>query len=285
MSVGIVAKYPWEAISNLGIKEPPCVFIFTDSRVSNNYGPIDNLRLAKQRVFSDNLIVCYTSSNIYVTTSALDRVEGAPTTSGIGSTSTHRDVRRIGKFIAEEHKKYGGITELIAVIWQKHYPAPQMFDVMPPKYEPEPRQGGIGIGDDKVLSRFKELFRNPPPGVLQMIESAELLKSYPSLLEKIPLETTLPPVIPSFEAAAEPEIGAALTQAIEEVNSTTVGYPLEINRMTKQGIVPRGMSIRRIAIGRWERLTAGQGELTLPRKSPKVSKRLKGRNSAVQLFP
>ena len=283
MSVCIVAGFPWQAIRALGIEGPPCAFVFTDCRVINRYGPIGRVRLAKQRVFSDNLVVCYTSTDVFVTTRALDGIEGAPTTSGRGSISTERDVRRIGEFLKKEHTTYGGFTELIAIVWQKSYPFPQIIAVMPPAYDPKPQHGGVGIGDDQVLRRFKEVLRNPPPGVLQVLESGALLKRYPKLSERLPPGVTL--ATPSCEGPAETEIGVALSQAIEEIVSPTVGYPLEINRVTKQGIISRGMSVRRKATGSWEKLTPGPGELSLPSNPPQRSDRPKGRRKALQLFP
>lgn len=223
MSVGLAAIFPWQAIIDLGIEVPPCAFVLTDSRVTDKRGPINHVRLAKQRIFSNNLIVCYTSSNVSVTTGALDQVAGAPTTKGTGSMSTARDIRRIGQFLQKDHTRFGGITELITIVWQKYRIVPEMFEVMPPAYQPNPRQRGIGIGDGRVLQRFKEVLRDPPPGVLQRIESAKLLKQYAKLFAKLPPGATLR-IIGSFEGSAEVEIAAALSQAIEEVASIGVGF-------------------------------------------------------------
>ena len=277
MSVGIVATYPWQAILSLGIEGPPCAFIITDSRVSfkvgEKYVPNDHLQLSKQRVFSDNLIICYTSVNLYVTTRALDIAENA---------SAKPSVKRIGEYLKQEHEQYGGLTELLAVVWQANSPVPQLLELMHPDYVPKPRQGIVGIGDRYVLERFKELFQNPPPSALQLVESAELAKNHPKLFENLPSGAIQ---IDSFEKQTVAEIGAALTQAVEEANSDTVGYPLEINSLSKQGLVPINISIRRKDIGTWERVSAESKDLSLPSNPPQHSERQKGRTSAVQLIP
>ncbi len=55
------------------------------------------------------------------------------------------------------HEKWGGLTELLAVVWHRDKQSPQILELMPDTYEPRPRHGVIGIGDDAVLRRFKEL--------------------------------------------------------------------------------------------------------------------------------
>lgn len=277
MSVGIVTIFPWQAILSLGIEGPPCASIFTDSRLSfkvgEKYVPIDHLQLSKQRVFSDNLIICYTSVNLFVTTRALDRAENA---------SAKPSVKRIGEYLKQEHEQYGGLTELVAVVWRANSPVPQMLELMHPDYMPKPRQGIVGIGDRLVLERFKELFQNPPPSALQLVESAEFAKKHPKLFENLPPGAMR---IDSLEKQTVAEIGAALTQAVEEASSDSVGYPLEINWLSKQGLVPINISIRRNDTETWERVSADPKDLSLPSNPPQYSEREKGRGSAVQLIP
>jgi len=167
-------------------------------------------------------------------------------------------------------------------VWRANSPVPQLLELMHPDYMPRPRQGIVGIGDSHVLERFKELFPNPPPSALQLVESAELIKNHPKLIENLPPGAIR---IDSIEKQTIPEIGAALTQAVEETSSDTVGYPLEINSLRKQGLVPINISIRRKDTGTWERVSADPKDLSLPSNPPQHSERQTGRTSAVQLIP
>jgi len=283
MSVCVVGKYPWQAVRECGIDNPYSVFIVSDSRVGvpgrriTSYRPLPP-KMAKQRVLSDNLVVCYTSSNIFNTTAAIDRVQGAPTTNGPGSISTVRDIRRIGEFLRKEHKA-GGLTELIAVIWEKHYPVPNIFEVMPKKYKPKERKGVIGIGDRRVLRCFEDVFRNPPPGLLQVLEANELRRA---------LKHPPPGLDTSPEQPRPIESGNDLFGALDTVmkkmdeSYSTVGYPLEYRELTNKGIELHQAIIRRKPRD-WDKVTAKPGELILPPGAPKKSKRETRNLTAVQL--
>ena len=88
MSVCVVGKYPWQAVRECGIDNPHSVFVLSDSKVIDDYGALPH-KMAKQRVLSDNLVVCY-AGHILNTTGAIDRVQGAPqpALSKSGSNST-----------------------------------------------------------------------------------------------------------------------------------------------------------------------------------------------------
>ena len=281
MSVCVVGKYPWQAVREYGIDNPYSVFIVSDSRlvfpdpqIANSYRPLPH-KMRKQRVLSDNLIVCYTGSNANKTTAAIDRVQRAPTTNGPGSLSTVRDIRRIGEFLRKEHEA-GGFTELIAVIWQRRYPVPQVFEVMPKEYRPKAREGVIGIGDHSVLQRFLDVFRNPPPNLLQVLESNELLRQ---------LKHPPPGVQTSPEQPRPRESGIELFRALRTVMDEgwpTVGYPLEFKELTNKGIEPISAVIRREP-GQWDKVTAKRGELTLPLSARVKGEPSTGNRTAVQL--
>lgn len=280
MSVGIVAIYPWQAIHSLGIEGPPCASIFTDTRVSykigDDYVPDDRIQLSKKRIFSNNLIICYTSNNITVTTRALDSAEA----------SAKPSVKRIGEYLKLEHKKHGGLTELLAVVWRANSPVPQMLELVHPDYKPKPRQGGVGIGDSRILQRLMELFQNPPRCALQLMEAAKLVKNHPKLFGRLPPGAVSIDTDSLAEQSAV-EIAGELTQAIEEVSSDTVGYPIEFHLVTQQQginlISSRQLMIRRKS-ETWEKVSADPNDLSLRSKPLQPSERIKGSTSAVQLF-
>ncbi|HEX3036972.1 MAG TPA: hypothetical protein VHT73_17935 [Thermodesulfobacteriota bacterium] len=235
--------------------------------MSDTEGYIYPILAPKQLGFSQNLVACYTSSHLYATIAALDKVIET------------KDVKKIGKSLKEIHAKYGGITELIAVVWRRPNFVPQILEVMPPEYKPKPRTGIMGIGDRRVLQRFKELFREDPSDSCpieptpQMIENISKAVGYP---------VTFGSRFPIGQAFAQ--IAGAFSQAIEEVNSPSVGLPIQITMITKTGIYSREALIRR-SEGVWGRFTARREELALPTNEPTVINQQTDRRTAVQLFP
>jgi len=93
MTVCVVAEYPWMAVKSFGGLEPPAGIVCTDTRVTS-YARKTMVRadnnerywLAEQRTFGDNIIACYTSNNVDVTTAALDRVERGADVKSVGKS-------------------------------------------------------------------------------------------------------------------------------------------------------------------------------------------------------
>jgi len=67
--------------------------------------PLDIL-LAKQYDLSQNLVVCYASSNVDATVRAVVRCAGTS------------NVRRLGEVLRESHERYFGVTEMLACVWE-----------------------------------------------------------------------------------------------------------------------------------------------------------------------
>jgi hypothetical protein len=244
VSVCIVAQYPWRAVATLigaeGAEppgfEPPGLIMCSDTLVvkGQSLEPFDFL-LAKQYGLSRNLIVCYTSSNVDGTMRALLRCAGTS------------NVKRLGSILRECHTRYGGATELLACVWSTGGHAPQILEVMPPSYEPRPRTGIVGIGDRKVLKKFKDVFTK---------EVEHILKVY------------VPPSEPFGNrfsiGSAIGFITAALSDAIEEAKSPTVALPVHTLTITKRGYSPF-QALERSAgnPGTWRPLTTQTEKLSI----------------------
>jgi hypothetical protein len=172
MTVCVVAEFPWLAVKSLAGSQPPAAIVCTDTRVVLKGKEIavraDNNEpywIGKQRTFGDNLIVCYTSANIDVTTAALDRIKSGA------------DVKSLGRSLFRFHRQYGGFTELLTVVWPHDADKPQILEVMPPLYEPRPRSGIVGIGNPQVLERFtSELDETPSSLVWPIPTEAEVIE-------------------------------------------------------------------------------------------------------------
>jgi len=236
MSVCVVAQYPWKAVTTLIGSEPPGLIMCSDTLIveGRTLKPFDFL-LAKQYGLSPNLIVCYTSSNVDATLRAVLRCAGTS------------DVKRLGRTLRESHDKYGGATELLACVWSKGGHSPQILEVMPPAYEPTPRTGIVGIGDRKVLKRFKEVFTE---------EIEHICKVY------------VPPSAPFGNrfsiSSAIAFITAALSDAIEEVKSQTVALPVHSLTITKEGFRPyHALEHSPGNPGTWRQLTTPTDKLSI----------------------
>jgi hypothetical protein len=222
MSVCVVAEYPWRAIKQLvGTNGPPSVIMCSDTRLC--VGPAHlAVPLSKQYGFSRNLAVCYTSSNVEITTRALDECAGTS------------NVKRLGASLRDLHADYGGVTQLIAVVWTTGHP--RILEVMPPSYVPKPRSGIVGIGSLAVLRRFRELFLEDPSSYCPLEVTPEMLSGlskalgYPVTLDdfgsRFPIEQAMV------------NIATALSEAIESVNDRTVALPLQITKINKEGYTP-----------------------------------------------
>ena len=166
MSVCIVAEYPLP--SKMVGGRPVGVIVCTDTKGLSAAGRPLAVLLGKQRPVSQNIMVCYTSSNFSVTSTALNY-----------SSDRRISLRRLGRNLQSHHGRWGGLTELLAVVWHRDREAPQVLELMPDAYEPTPRHGIIGIGDTNVLDRFQELLgnhiqsQNPIPWTAEGLENFE----------------------------------------------------------------------------------------------------------------
>jgi hypothetical protein len=122
--------------------------MWTDTRLSTSFGrPVTKL-WRKQRPISENIMVCYTSMNYSATVDALNN-----------SMSRRVSLKTLGQNIRHHHAKWGGFTELLAIVWHQDREAPQILELMPDAYKPKPRTGIIGIGHDDVLKRVEAMIQ------------------------------------------------------------------------------------------------------------------------------
>jgi hypothetical protein len=161
MSVSIAAEYPWNAIRDLAAPDPRAVIVYCDTRVvGRNRRPLPHFA-AKFRRVGGSIFVTYTSSHFFATTKALNEV------------TNRADARQIGDKLKQYHGKFGGATELLAVVWGDGVKL-QPLGVMPPDYLPRPVSGIVGIGDRGVLSHFRPNFVERPPNRIPV--TPEMLK-------------------------------------------------------------------------------------------------------------
>jgi len=218
---------------------------------------------SKQRLLAPNILVCYTTNN------------GAATTLALNSNWGARNLKRIGAALRETHERYGGLTELIAVVWRKRIP-PQILELMPPHYVPRSRTGVIGIGDPAVLEWFRLNFRAAPDP--PYVPSTEELESLSRAVGS-PVTYSVPPY--TIDEAAL-NVGAALSEGIRQAGGITVGLPIQV--MT----VARG-AVRTIPITSttdlktWEDLTVDPSGVRVPAPNPPVVAKDPRPRSASQL--
>ena len=117
MSVCIVAEYPFPTGRIAGGAAVGAI-ICTDTKVTTLETIPRASLAAKQRPVSDNIVVCYTSGYLQVTTAALN-----------DSVGRRVSLRRLGRNLRAQHEKWGGYTELIAVIWHRDRPSPQISNL------------------------------------------------------------------------------------------------------------------------------------------------------------
>lgn len=262
MSVAIVAKFPSRGTRLLAEIEPPSVHLLTDTRVSSKSGgkrTVWDIKAPKQYRLSENLIICYTSSHFFPTIKASDQKAKDPSC-WHGAYSTINDIKKMGQIFKDQHDKYGGLSEVLAVIWEKDCEDPKIFELMHPDYKPVLRNGIIGIGQQDVLDRFKELYNQKPFGIVGTKGTGDIMSSL--------------------------IVASAFKQAIEEADSnSTVGLPIQLTVVTKDKMSARKLGILRNGMTEPEPLTIEDDEVALPMVE-RVIKRYKGpKRKAFQLIP
>jgi hypothetical protein len=269
MSVCVVAEYPWKAVRTLLGSEPPGMIMCSDTLVvaGQPQQPLDIL-LAKQYDLSRNLVVCYASSNVDATVRAVVRCAGTS------------NVRRLGEVLRESHKKYLGVTELLACVWETGGERQQILEVMPPSYEPRPRSGIVGIGDRDVLERFKGVFVEDPTPHIPGEATPEMLEN---VSKSFGYRVDVGPRFPIQKAATE--VVSAFTEAIEDVASPTVALPVHPIMITKEGVTSL-QAVLRSAPGKYRPLTTPTDKLSLLNrfKVPRGERYFGPYVPAVQLF-
>ena len=206
MSVCIAAQYPWPQIRHLRGLEPPGVVVLSDTRLSSSGGRVLPWVAAKQGSLKRNIFVCYTSSNVAVTSRAL------------AASVASRDVKRIGSTLRDAHERYGGATELLVVVWRRKMP-PQVLELMPPLYRPQRRTGVVGIGDRAVLGWFKDIL----PDLKQVEKQQEFLEAMRERMHG----AVLPEHRYGIEKASM-QLVAAFHEAILRAGGPTVGLPVQV---------------------------------------------------------
>ena len=154
-----MAKYPWEAAKAISTDEASKVYILTDSRLHSKGQPQSQYQTIKQVILARNLVVCFASQHVFATAEALRNKLNDPSTRGLNSQASERDVNRLGRMLLEQHKtrELGGFSHVLAALWPKGSTVPKLYQLMPPSYKPDEREGIVGVGDDDVLMRFKDL--------------------------------------------------------------------------------------------------------------------------------
>jgi hypothetical protein len=262
----IVAQFPWTAIANVTQAEPQGVIVCSDTKMTSITGHARPGVWKKQGPMAKNILVCYTSNNVGATISALGRV------------SNTRNVERISRSLRDSHQRYNGFTELIAVVWHGDQ-TPQILELMPPDYEPTPRSGIIGIGDNRVLDTFRENFFEAPRPDLRNPPSPEMLERLAQHIGQ-PVE---PPRYTVHDASLN--VASALVEAIQIQQPTTVRLPIQI-RTISLGRVTSHVIMSSSNNGQtWTRESAHPQEVLVPPFQPGKVDRYNGpRRSARQLF-
>jgi hypothetical protein len=233
---------------------------------------------AKQLELLPNLVVCYTSTNLYATVAALNEFKEIRKVTG-----KVKDLQQFGNSLRNYHTRYGGIAEVLAVIWRRPNFEPHVLEVMPIQYLPKQRCGGVDIGDKQTLQRFLQIFQRELSFALSNLSppkmAPEVLEAWAKRLgDADPFRRPL-----TLRNAATLIVGS-LSDAIKEANSPTVGLPLQGTLITHVGIIPIGASQRHLDSGTWKRLTFEMKELTLPSNKPSPTKFPQYECTAMQLF-
>ena len=267
MSICIVAKYPWQAVEPLAAGEPSGVVVCNDTRVTRGKVPVPTVILSKQLELGRNMAVCYTSSNLFATSRAF------------AESFRTRDLRKVGDSLRSTHQDFGGATELLAVVWRRGRD-PQILEVMPPKYQPKPRSGILGIGDPGVLNWFQENFCpiiRPPTPVL----SASAIESLQSTIGG-----AIDPPRSRFNINdAGLQIATAFTEAIAGGGGPTVGLPIQYLIFTAAGIRRLGMAGSDDEGSSWSTITADPSALSFPKWERNKTQQDPSPRTARQLFP
>ena len=267
MSVCIVAQFPWHAILGVTEAEPPGAIVCSDTGISSAGQQASPFLCSKQEPIGKNIVVCYTSSN------------AAATILGLKKVRNHWNVKRIGESLRDVHRKKGGTAEVIAVVSRKGQ-APQILELMPPRYIPHPRRGVVGIGDRAVLDWFRGNFvEDPTPELEAQRLPPEAVEGLAHFMGH-PVE--FPPITYPLEQAAL-SLTAAFTEGIRISGGPTVSLPVQV--MTISGGEPRALGVTTTAdLENWEDVTADRADVRIPRPVPPVMQPDDTKRSAVQLF-
>jgi hypothetical protein len=265
MSVCIVAQYPWSAVRDLADGEPAGAVMCSDTRLTSSQ-KIRYPFWSKQEPIGRNIVVCFTSSN------------AAATVRGLGAVKGSWSLRRVGESLLKVHQRYGGCTELLAVVTRREQ-APSILELMPPAYKPRPRRGIVGIGDFAVLSWFHRNFPEYGPAELRSQLEPEVLEKianafggqYPCKQPSLPIEY------------AVLHIAAVFSEAIRRAGGPTVSLPVQV--MTVSRGESRSMDINSTEdFETWEPLTVERAKVRLVRPNPPVTRHAGSKRTASQLF-
>lgn len=240
MTAAIIAKYPWEEIKTISAGESERLFILSDSRIStpinkqlNKFKPLNWCQTLKQEVFSSNLIVCYSSSNLFALKKAFQEKLKDPTTTGLNSRlATERDITRLGHKIHKQHNIFGGYSEVLIAIWPKRFPSPCVYQLMAPDYKPKECHGIVGVGDRNVLKIFKNLL---PVQLKNQHLISDDPQFDPRLLESIKRQFgyCYKPIVWKEARIA---VHITFTEAVRHSESQTVDIPITSTLLDKNGI-------------------------------------------------
>lgn len=243
MSVCVAAEYPWFNIRHLRGLELPGVAVLSDTRVTSSRGTIHPWVAAKQKPLKRSIFVCYTSSNVAVTLHALRQA------------LSRRDVKAIGRSLREAHERYGGVAELLTVVWTRKLP-PQLLELMPPDYAPRRRRGIVGIGDRAVLAWLQENFPDPS---LRVAESQDLMEALREASAG-KIEVVKPHY--GIEQAAV-SIVAAFSEAIRLAGGQSVGLPVQLAVINGGTARPVDLHMTK-DLGSWEEVAVLPHKTNLP---------------------
>ena len=267
MSVCVVADYPLPSKHFIGGTSVGAI-ICCDTKITAP-GRSFSILAAKRRAVSENVMVCYTSSNFFVTTAALNY-----------STNRRVCLKRLGGNLRAHHERWGGLTELLAVVWHKDQLSPQILELMPDRYEPVPRKGVVGIGDAGALLKFRELLS-------AHLESRTEIPQTPEAIEGLS-KSIGRPISHDYGRGllrGATEVACAMSDAIKEAGGPTVGLPLVVNIiLPKLGVQNVEIPVMSLATSVWDSITPGSRPVVLPVNKPDRSPAWHGRRSAVQLL-
>lgn len=266
MTACIACEFPWAAISTVSKSEQPGVIICTDTRVTKGKDIVVPGAWAKQEQVARNIVVCYTSSNLAATATAL------------ASVVRTKSVRTIGIALKNVHKRKGGFTELLAVVWRGDG-VPKVLELMPPEYEPRPRRGVLGIGDADILQSFREqFFEQPRPDLLHPMTDEARASLSQAIGRPVP-----PPRYTVNDAVTT--VASAFVEAIRLCRKPTVEIPVQISRITDGRVTLSKLAVSADAGETWTQVSAGPHEATPYPPGPAVTRPYLARLTALQLFP
>ena len=198
MSVCVVAQYPWPECRALAPHGLAGAVVLSDTRVVQGSGTVLPWLLSKQGLLTPRMVLCYTSSNVYATTQALSETGGL------------RSIKKCGERLKRWHQDFGGVTEALVVV--PHRGSTQILELMPPLYQPVPREGIVGIGDADVLAWFQRRFEPDPSRRLGKPIPPDAMKGFSEHLGR---QATFPELKYNIDQGAL-DLTAVFSTAIEE---------------------------------------------------------------------